>query len=41
MHKIRIRYPDVRVVLITGMTDRKARDEILNAGATAVFDKPI
>jgi CheY-like chemotaxis protein len=41
MHKIRVRYPDVRVVLITGMTDRKARDEILNAGATAVFDKPI
>jgi CheY-like chemotaxis protein len=41
MHKIRIRYPDVRVILITGMTDRKARDEILNAGAVAVFDKPI
>jgi len=41
MHKIRVRYPDVRVILITGMTDRKARDEILNAGAVAVFDKPI
>jgi CheY-like chemotaxis protein len=41
MHKIRIKYPDVRVILITGMTDRKARDEILNAGAVAVFDKPI
>lgn len=41
MHKIRIRYPDARVILITGMTDRKARDEILNAGAAAVFDKPI
>ena len=41
MHKIRARYPDVRVILITGMTDRKARDEILNAGAVAVFDKPI
>jgi CheY-like chemotaxis protein len=41
MHKIRARYPDVRVILITGMTDRKARDEILNAGAIAVFDKPI
>jgi len=41
MHKIRIRYPDVRVILITGMTDRNARDEILNAGAAAVFDKPI
>jgi CheY-like chemotaxis protein len=41
MHKIRFKYPDVRVILITGMTDRKIRDEILNAGAVAVFDKPI
>jgi len=41
MHKIRARYPDVRVILITGMTDRKIREEILNAGAVAVFDKPI
>jgi len=41
MHKIRARYPDVRVILVTGMTDRKVRDEILNAGAVAVFDKPI
>ena len=41
MHKVRTRYPDVRVILITGMTDRRVRDEILNAGAAAVFDKPI
>jgi len=41
MRKIRIKYPDVRIILITGMTERKARDEILNAGAAAVFDKPI
>lgn len=41
LHKIRARYPDARVILVTGMTDRKARDEILNAGAIAVFDKPI
>jgi CheY-like chemotaxis protein len=41
MHKIRVKYPDVRVILVTGMTDRRARDEILNAGAVAVFDKPI
>ena len=41
MHKIRAQSPDVRVILVTGMTDRKARDEILNAGAVAVFDKPI
>jgi two-component system, response regulator, stage 0 sporulation protein F len=41
MHKIRVKNPDVRVILVTGMTDRRARDEILNAGAVAVFDKPI
>jgi CheY-like chemotaxis protein len=41
MHKIRAKYPDARVILITGMTDRKARDEILNAGAAAIFEKPI
>src|SRR5512144_555776 len=33
MHKMRVRTPDVRVILITGMSDRKARDEMLNAGA--------
>jgi CheY-like chemotaxis protein len=41
MHKMRVRQPDVRVILITGMTDRHARDEMLNAGAVAIFDKPI
>jgi len=41
MHKIRARYPDVRVILITGMSDRKVRDEMFNAGAVAIFDKPI
>jgi CheY-like chemotaxis protein len=41
MHKLRVRHPDVRVVLVTGMTDRKAREEMLNAWAVAVFDKPI
>ena len=41
MHKIRAQSPDVRVILVTGMTDRKVREEILNAGAVAVFDKPI
>lgn len=41
MHKMRARNPDVHVVLITGMTDRKAREEMLNAGAAAIFDKPI
>lgn len=41
MHKVRAKHPDVKVILITGMTDRKARDEMLNAGAIATFDKPI
>lgn len=41
MHKVRAKNPDVKVILISGMTDRKARDEMLNAGAIALFDKPI
>lgn len=41
MHKIRARNPEAKVILITGMTDRKVRDQILNAGAFAIFDKPI
>jgi CheY-like chemotaxis protein len=41
MHKIRVKHPEVRVILVTGMTDRNSRENILNAGAVAVFDKPI
>lgn len=41
MHKIRARHPDAKVILVTAMNDRKARDEMLNAGAVALFDKPI
>jgi CheY-like chemotaxis protein len=41
MHKIRVKHPEVQVILITGMTDRDSREDILNAGAVAVFDKPI
>ncbi len=41
MHKIRARHPEAKVILVSGMTDRKARDEMLNAGAIALFDKPI
>ena len=41
IHKIRARFPDVRVIIITGVTDREARNEMFNAGAVAVFDKPI
>ena len=36
MHKIRVRHPEAKVVLITGMTDRKVREEMLNAGALAI-----
>lgn len=41
MHKIKRRYPELKVIFITGMTERKARTEMLNAGAVAMFDKPI
>ena len=41
MQKIRQLQPEVRVVVVTGMSERKAREEILGAGAVAIFDKPI
>lgn len=41
MHKVRARHPEVKVIIVTGVTDRKTRDEILNAGALAIFDKPV
>jgi CheY-like chemotaxis protein len=41
MHKVRARNPEAKVILITGMSDRKVREEMLNAGALAIFDKPI
>jgi CheY-like chemotaxis protein len=41
MRKIKARNPDMRVIFISGMTEHKARDEMLNAGAVAIFDKPI
>lgn len=41
MHRVRAGQPDVQVILITGITDRKAREEMLNAGAAAIFEKPI
>jgi len=41
MHKVRARHPEAKVVIITGITERKAREEMLNAGALAIFDKPI
>lgn len=41
MHKIRSRHQDARTVLVSGVTERKAREEMLNAGALAVFTKPV
>ncbi len=41
MERVRSRNATVKTILITGMTDRKARDEMLSAGAVAIFDKPI
>ena len=41
MHKVRARNADLKVIFISGMRDRKARDEMLHAGAVAIFDKPI
>jgi CheY-like chemotaxis protein len=41
MHKVRVRHPEAKVILISGTTERKVREEMLNAGALAVFDKPI
>jgi CheY-like chemotaxis protein len=41
MQHVRSQRLSVKVILIAGATDRKARDEMLNAGAAAVFDKPI
>jgi CheY-like chemotaxis protein len=41
MRKIKKRNPELKTIFISGMTERKARDEMLNAGAVAIFDKPI
>jgi DNA-binding response OmpR family regulator len=41
MRKVKARHPEMRVIFISGITERKARDEMLNAGAAAIFDKPI
>lgn len=41
MRKIHARNPDMKVIFISGVTERKARDEMHGAGAVAMFDKPI
>ena len=41
MRKVKARHPELKVIFISGMHERKARNEMLNAGAVAIFDKPI
>ena len=41
MHKVRARNPALKTIFISGFHERKARNEMLNAGALAIFDKPI
>ncbi len=41
MKKVRAKNPDLKAVLITAMTDKKTREEMREAGAMAIFDKPI
>jgi CheY-like chemotaxis protein len=41
MHGLRAGRPDLRVIVITEASDRGKRDEILNAGAAAIFEKPV
>src|SRR6266498_588547 len=41
LRKIKVRNPDLKIIFISGMTERKARQEMLGAGAVAIFDKPI
>jgi CheY-like chemotaxis protein len=41
MRKIRSHRPEAKVILITGLTDKKVRKEVAEAGADAFFLKPI
>jgi two-component system, response regulator, stage 0 sporulation protein F len=41
MRKIKIRNPDLKTIFISGYNERKARNEMFQAGAVAIFDKPI
>lgn len=41
MRKVKARNADLKVIFISGVTERKARSEMLSGGAVAVFDKPI
>jgi CheY-like chemotaxis protein len=41
MGKVRHYHPDLKVILITGLTDPKVRKEVAEAGADAFFIKPV
>jgi CheY-like chemotaxis protein len=41
MNKVRAKNPDVKTILITAMNDKKTREVMREAGAMAMFDKPI
>ncbi|MBN2387998.1 MAG: response regulator [Anaerolineales bacterium] len=41
MYKVRGSHPEVKVILITGLTDPKVRREVADAGADAFFIKPV
>jgi DNA-binding response OmpR family regulator len=41
MKKFRVRNPDIKVIMITGVTEPRARDEVEKAGADALFFKPV
>ncbi len=41
MHKFKKRNPELKVILITGMTDSRIRKQVAEAGANAFFIKPI
>jgi two-component system, response regulator, stage 0 sporulation protein F len=41
MRKIKARNPELKTIFISGYNERKARDEMLQAGGIGIFDKPI
>jgi CheY-like chemotaxis protein len=41
MARVHKRYPDLKTILVTGLTDSKIRRQVADAGATAFFYKPI
>ena len=41
MAKIKVRHPAMKVILITGLTDPKIRQQVASAGANAFFIKPL